>query len=125
MLEKLEQVAIKTSSITDANTAATHIQAKLCQGTRCCTMKNLGPFTKGATTNLYGDNLNDCQNHSLLQDSADAVTVTFTTTNTDGWRGEYIRLSFTRDTYQCPIQDWLDYPSDPSYVATCGILYTG
>ena len=81
-------------------------------------------------TKYDGDNLSDCKNHALLQDSGDAVTVTFSTTNTDGWRGEFISLSFTNGhMYHCPIDTWIDYPDmvdmgPSSYVSTCAPLGT-
>ena len=131
MLGELEEVNIKTAAVDHADTGATDIQAEICQGPHCCTLI-IGPMNKGATTKYDGDNLSDCKNHALLQDSGDAVTVTFSTTNTDGWRGEFISLSFTNGhIYQCPIDDFIDYDTDAapthyasSYVSTCAPLGT-
>ena len=116
---------IKTAAIEYAETVATDIQAGICTGPQHCCTLIIGPMNKGETTKYDGDNLSDCKNHALLQDSGDAVTVTFSTTNTDGWAGEFTRLSFTNGhMYHCPIDSFIDYPGQSSYVSTCAPLGT-
>ena len=127
MLGELEEVIIKTATGDNANTKATDIQAEICQGPHCCTLI-IGPMNKGATNKYECDNLSDCKNHALLQDSGDAVTVTFSTTEPNAWRGEFISLSFTNGhIYQCPIDEFIAYDRPgiiSSYVSTCAPLGT-
>ena len=73
----------------------------------------------GATDSYYGSDLGDCQNHALVQNSGEAVTVTFSTNSTDGWLGDDAKLYFTDGkTYSCPL-GWVDYPDRASYRSTC------
>ena len=125
---ELEEVNIKTAAGKDAGTGATDIQAKICQGPQHCCTLIIGPMNKGATTKYDGDNLSDCKNHALLQDSGDAVTVTFSTTEPNAWRGEFISLVFTNGRiYKCPIDEFIAYDRPghiSSYVSTCAPLGT-
>ena len=80
-------------------------------------------MNKGEAKKYDGGNLSDCQSHALLQDSGDAVTVTFSTTEANAWRGEFISLSFTNGhIYQCRIDKFIAYDRVghiSSYVSTC------
>ena len=120
MLGELNEVIIKTDTVKNAQTTATDIQAQICQGRHCCSM-SIGPMENGATDRYAGDNLSDCQYHELIQSTRDKVTVTFSTTNTDGWLGDYAQLNFTTFTYYCPIGVWVDHPDSATYRSTCSL----
>ena len=120
VLGELNEVIIKTSTADYSDTGATDIQAEICQDRHCCSM-SIGPMANGASDRYDGDNLSDCRYHELIQSTEDNVTVTFSTTSTDGWLGDYAQLNFTTVSYYCPIDGWVDHPDSATYRSTCSL----
>ena len=99
---------VQTSTASNA-ASSDPVLTKLCSKHKpdnCCTFKTTSLDTDGqGRTAIFEDKrLGSCE--TFLTSGIGQVTVT--STGTDGWRGEFIRIDFSGETANCVVTGWID-----------------
>ena len=88
------------------------VYIKICQGSNCCKTNklddpNVDDFELCETNDFSNEILGSCDGFEFLSDEEKFVTLIHE--GTDGWLGEYAKISFSdQKQLHCSISGWID-----------------
>merc|ERR1711915_483611 len=114
------KIQLETARVTNADCDC-DIFARVCDADgNCCNAGQLDnpkidDFEKGEVNTFSGSRIGQC---NMFQIGRLPLTVKVTHGNTDGWRGQWLRVHFLNNKMlHCPIRRWID--DDESMTLSC------
>ena len=102
----IQEISLITDSIGNSSCSVACLNMKISQLQKNCETPLLYDLKQGSNKTFMGSDINNCNEFRINKDSP--VEVTFEHRTNDAWKGELVIVRTNSNSFECPIDKWLD-----------------